>query len=61
MPRLEACFHYRNIDVSSIKELVQYWYPDLPIFQKKKSHPAKSALMASSKPGWLPAIAELKR
>jgi len=30
MPRLEAFFHYRNIDVSSIKELVKRWYPSLP-------------------------------
>lgn len=29
MPRLEAFFHYRNIDVSSIKELVRRWRPEL--------------------------------
>ena len=38
MSRLEAFFHYRNIDVSSIKELVKRWYPQIPPFQKKKSH-----------------------
>jgi oligoribonuclease len=27
MPRLNEFFHYRNIDVSSIKELVRRWYP----------------------------------
>ena len=27
MPKLEAYLHYRTIDVSSIKELVQRWYP----------------------------------
>ncbi|MBA2664812.1 MAG: oligoribonuclease [Bradymonadaceae bacterium] len=27
MPRLAEHFHYRNIDVSSIKELVRRWYP----------------------------------
>lgn len=27
MPRLEAYLFYRNIDVSSVKELVQRWYP----------------------------------
>ncbi|OGR93373.1 MAG: oligoribonuclease [Elusimicrobia bacterium RIFCSPLOWO2_01_FULL_59_12] len=27
MPRLNAFFHYRNVDVSSIKELVKRWYP----------------------------------
>ena len=29
MPRLEAYFHYRNLDVSTPKELVQRWRPDL--------------------------------
>ncbi len=27
MPRLEAHVHYRNVDVSSIKELARRWYP----------------------------------
>ncbi len=27
MPKLEACFHYRNVDVSSIKELARRWRP----------------------------------
>lgn len=27
MPTLEAYFHYRNVDVSTIKELVRRWYP----------------------------------
>jgi oligoribonuclease len=38
MPRLEAFLHYRIIDVSSIKELVKRWYPQLPPFEKQKSH-----------------------
>lgn len=38
MPALEAFFHYRNIDVSSVKELVKRWYPDLLPFEKKKKH-----------------------
>ena len=29
MPRLEAHFHYRNLDVSTLKELVRRWKPDL--------------------------------
>ena len=29
MPELEAYFHYRNLDVSSIKELVRRWQPSL--------------------------------
>jgi len=27
MPELERYFHYRNVDVSTIKELGQRWYP----------------------------------
>lgn len=29
MPRLEAYFHYRNLDVSTLKELMRRWRPDL--------------------------------
>ena len=29
MPRLESFFHYRNVDVSSIKELALRWYPSI--------------------------------
>jgi len=29
MPRLEAHFHYRNLDVSTIKELVRRWKPEV--------------------------------
>ena len=39
MPRLEAFFHYRNLDVSSLKELASRWYPDiLKGFEKNSSH-----------------------
>lgn len=39
MPRLEAYFHYRNIDVSTIKELTRRWQPDiLNGFDKKGVH-----------------------
>ncbi len=40
MPELENYFHYRNIDVSSFKEIFSRWYPDLPVFEKKKVHSA---------------------
>ncbi len=41
MPELEAYFHYRSIDVSTIKELVRRWKPDLlQGFQKKGTHQA---------------------
>lgn len=39
MPDLEAYFHYRNLDVSSLKELAQRWAPDvLSSFKKRGSH-----------------------
>jgi oligoribonuclease len=47
MPRLEAYFHYRNVDVSSLKELVRRWYPDLPEFQKQKTHLAMNDIKES--------------
>ncbi|QJC33660.1 oligoribonuclease [Enterobacteriaceae endosymbiont of Donacia provostii] len=41
MPNLEKYFHYRNIDVSSIKELAKIWYPNLyKKIQKKNTHNA---------------------
>jgi oligoribonuclease len=30
MPQLDAYLHYRNIDVSTVKELVRRWYPNGP-------------------------------
>jgi oligoribonuclease len=39
MPELEAYFHYRNIDVSTIKELVRRWKPEIAnSFRKKNTH-----------------------
>jgi len=38
MPNLEAYFHYRNLDVSTVKELAQRWYPALPKMKKSSSH-----------------------
>lgn len=41
MPVLEAFFHYRNVDVSTVKELVRRWQPALlEQFTKKGSHQA---------------------
>ena len=41
MPALEDFFHYRNLDVSSVKELVHRWKPDiLGGFVKKGTHEA---------------------
>jgi oligoribonuclease len=47
MPELEAYFHYRIVDVSSIKELVTRWYPSLPTFEKKECHRALSDIIES--------------
>ncbi|GEA10194.1 oligoribonuclease [Alteromonas sp. KUL49] len=41
MPELENYFHYRSIDVSTIKELVRRWQPDvLKGFSKQGTHQA---------------------
>ena len=41
MPELERFFHYRNLDVSTLKELAQRWYPDqVEKFQKASAHRA---------------------
>jgi oligoribonuclease len=41
MPALEDFFHYRNLDVSSLKELARRWKPDiLPGFKKQQAHTA---------------------
>ncbi len=37
MPELEAFFHYRNLDVSTLKELARRWRPDIYSGFKKKS------------------------
>ena len=48
MPDLSAFFHYRNIDVSSIKELVKRWYPELVKYARKEaSHRALSDIKES--------------
>ena len=39
MPTLEDFFHYRNLDVSSVKELVRRWAPDDGLtFRKRNTH-----------------------
>jgi oligoribonuclease len=41
MPRLEAYFHYRNLDVSTLKELAKRWKPDVyNSFKKRQLHTA---------------------
>ena len=41
MPALEAFFHYRNIDVSTLKELAKRWHPAVyKSFKKQQRHTA---------------------
>ena len=41
MPKLEAFFHYRNLDVSSLKELAKRWHPEVySSFRKQQKHTA---------------------
>ena len=41
MPRLEAFFHYRNLDVSTLKELAKRWRPEIyGSFKKQQRHTA---------------------
>jgi len=53
MPRLEAYFHYRNLDVSTLKELARRWKPEAHrSFEKQQRHEALADVYES--------IAELK-
>ena len=48
MPQLEAFFHYRNLDVSTVKELVRRWKPDaMKGLVKKGKHEALSDILES--------------
>lgn len=48
MPRLEAFFHYRNLDVSTLKELAKRWKPDiLAGFRKVQAHTALADIQES--------------
>jgi len=48
MPRLEEWFHYRNLDVSTLKELVRRWKPELMKgIPKEGKHEALADVMES--------------
>jgi oligoribonuclease len=48
MPKLEAYFHYRNIDVSTLKELAARWAPEVKNgFNKESTHQALDDIMES--------------
>jgi len=48
MPKLEGFFHYRNIDVSTVKELCKRWQPEVAkSFTKKQAHTAYADIIES--------------
>jgi oligoribonuclease len=47
LPRLESYFHYRNLDVSTLKELVKRWKPELKAFAKEGKHEALADILES--------------
>lgn len=48
MPKLEAFFHYRNLDVSTLKELCKRWKPELISgFKKHQKHTALADIIES--------------
>jgi oligoribonuclease len=48
MPQLEAYFHYRNLDVSTLKELVRRWKPEaIKGFAKEGKHEALADILES--------------
>jgi oligoribonuclease len=48
MPKLEAYFHYRNLDVSTLKELCKRWQPEIAKgFQKRSAHTAMADIQES--------------
>jgi oligoribonuclease len=48
MPSLESFFHYRNLDVSTLKELARRWKPDiLAGFKKAQAHTAMADIHES--------------
>jgi oligoribonuclease len=48
MPELEAWFHYRNLDVSTVKELCRRWSPAVAkSFAKRSAHTALADILES--------------
>ena len=48
MPELEAFFHYRNLDVSTLKELAKRWNPEVAnSFKKSGAHEALADIRES--------------
>ncbi len=48
MPKLEEFFHYRNLDVSTLKELAKRWKPEILVgFKKAQAHTALADITES--------------
>jgi len=47
MPRVEAFLHYRIIDVSTVKELIRRWYPNVDPPKKEEAHLALKDILES--------------
>ena len=48
MPDLEAYVHYRNLDVSTLKELCKRWRPEIArAFTKRSAHTALADIIES--------------
>ncbi len=48
MPELESYFHYRNLDVSTVKELCKRWQPEIAkAFKKRSAHTAIADIVES--------------
>ena len=47
MPELEAFFHYRNLDVTTLKLLAGYWLADFPAYPKQNAHEALADIRES--------------
>jgi oligoribonuclease len=49
MPKLDEFFHYRIVDVSSIKGVIDRWYPKGPRIRTKSGHRALEDIRRSIK------------
>ena len=48
MPKLESFFHYRNVDVSTLKELIRRWKPEVvKALKKEGKHQALADILES--------------
>ncbi len=53
MPALEKFFHYRNLDVSTVKELARRWAPDVLAGCAEVLDPSRLMTCASRSRSWL--------